>query len=220
MRRMMVVVAAAMVALGGCAEPFTAKVSRFQALPAPTGQSFAIEASDPKLRGGLEFQQYAQIVSSKLVEKGYRQAPEGTSPDLIVRVDYSVDNGRERVESTGFGGFGGFGYGGFGRFGGFGGYGYRPFVYGFYDPYFYGFGPGFGYNDIRSYTIYTSELDLKIARAADGQNLFEGTAKAVSADDDLTHLVPNLITAMFTGFPGNSGETVKITIPPAPKTRS
>jgi hypothetical protein len=27
-------------------------------------------------------------------------------------------------------------------------------------------------------------------------------------------LVPNLIEAMFTGFPGNSGETVKITVAP------
>jgi len=29
--------------------------------------------------------------------------------------------------------------------------------------------------------------------------------------------VPNLIEAMFTGFPGHSGETVKITVPPPPK---
>jgi hypothetical protein len=29
--------------------------------------------------------------------------------------------------------------------------------------------------------------------------------------------VPNLIEAMFTGFPGNSGETVKITVPPQGK---
>jgi len=26
--------------------------------------------------------------------------------------------------------------------------------------------------------------------------------------------VPNLVQAMFTGFPGNSGETVRITVPP------
>jgi hypothetical protein len=32
--------------------------------------------------------------------------------------------------------------------------------------------------------------------------------------------VPNLIEAMFTGFPGNSGETVKITVAPPPKRKS
>ena len=42
----------------------------------------------------------------------------------------------------------------------------------------------------------------------------------MSMDDDLTTLVPNLIEAMFTGFPGNSGETVKITVAPPGKRRS
>ena len=27
-------------------------------------------------------------------------------------------------------------------------------------------------------------------------------------------VIPSLVDAMFTGFPGHSGETVKITIPP------
>ena len=44
--------------------------------------------------------------------------------------------------------------------------------------------------------------------------LFEGHAQARSANDNLGVLVPNLIEAMFTGFPGRSGETVKITVPP------
>jgi len=31
-------------------------------------------------------------------------------------------------------------------------------------------------------------------------------------------VVPNLIEAMFTGFPGRSGEEIRITVPPPPKT--
>jgi hypothetical protein len=31
--------------------------------------------------------------------------------------------------------------------------------------------------------------------------------------------VPNLIEAMFTGFPGNSGETVRITVMPPERER-
>ena len=34
-----------------------------------------------------------------------------------------------------------------------------------------------------------------------------------NAPDETGVLVPNLIEAMFTGFPGRSGETVKITVP-------
>ena len=58
---------------------------------------------------------------------------------------------------------------------------------------------------------------MVINRKADGQRVFEGSAKALSRDDNLTYLVPNLVEAIFTGFPGNSGETVKISIAPPPK---
>jgi hypothetical protein len=211
------VFAVAALSLGSCAENFNARVSRFQALPPPNGESFVVVSSNPRLQGGLEFGQYAQLVAAQLVEKGYHPANDGARPDLIVKMAYSVDRGQQKIQSTGFSGFGGLGgygpYGGFGRF--YGGFGYHPYIYGFYDPFLTG-----GYNDITSYTIYTSELDLQIERAGDKQRVFEGTAKAVSSDDDLPHLVPNLITAMFTGFPGNSGETVKITIAPTPKSKS
>ena len=49
---------------------------------------------------------------------------------------------------------------------------------------------------------------------SDGERLFEGRARAHSATDDLTRLVPDLIQAMFTNFPGNSGQDIRITVPP------
>src|SRR3546814_13396269 len=67
---------------------------------------------------------------------------------------------------------------------------------------------------VSSYTVYTSELDLDIEQTATGERVFEGTARAQSRTDRLQRIVPNLVEAMFTGFPGNSGETVKITIAP------
>ena len=203
--------AAALLALASCTAPFNAKVSRFQALPAPAGQTFVVRSSDPNLQGGLEFSQYAQLVSARMVQQGFQPAADPARADLVVKMSYHVDSGRERVQSSGFGGYGG--YGGYGGLG-FGGYGYGrgAFIYGFHDPFLFG-----GYNDVSSYTVYTSELDLRIDRADNGQRVFEGTAKAMSRDDDLPHLVPNLVEAMFTGFPGNSGETVKITIAPEPK---
>ncbi|MEL7217324.1 MAG: DUF4136 domain-containing protein, partial [Pseudomonadota bacterium] len=42
--------------------------------------------------------------------------------------------------------------------------------------------------------------------------LFEGKAQAVSRSNRLQTLVPNLVDALFTDFPGNSGETLRITI--------
>ena len=58
---------------------------------------------------------------------------------------------------------------------------------------------------------------MKIDRASDGQRLFEGKAQAMSTSNRLQYLVPNLVEAMFTDFPGNSGETVRISIKPEEK---
>lgn len=101
---------------------------------------------------------------------------------------------------------------------GYGAYRRSPFYMGWDDPYWYS--PyGYGYGDLRSYTVYTSHLGMNIKRAADGQSVFEGSAKARSRTDELQTLVPNLIEAMFTNFPGKSGETVRITVPPPPRAR-
>jgi len=215
--KMLSIAALALVTLGGCAAPFDAKVSRFQQLAPPSGQSFVVQASDPKLDGGIEFGQYAQIVSAKLANAGYRPATDPAHADLVVKLGYDVDKGREKTIGTGFSPYGGrfgLGFGGpYGRGFGYpyGYYGRSRFAYGFYDPFL------FDDDGVTSFTVYTSELDLKINRADNGQRVFEGTAKAQSRSDDLPYLVPRLVEAMFTGFPGNSGETVKITIAPEKK---
>ncbi|MBI1402118.1 MAG: DUF4136 domain-containing protein [Porphyrobacter sp.] len=188
--------------LAACATPFQADVSRFAVpMPAPQGQTFAVVAEDPKLAGGLEFATYAKDVAAEMEQLGYVRAASPESADLLVRFDYGVDNGRERVRTdyTGAAGFGPWG-----RWGPWGG-AFGAWGYGLYDPWL-------GGPDVRSYTVYTSNIDLKIDRAADGQRLFEGKAEAVSRTNRLPRLVPNLVDAMFTDFPGHSGETLRITI--------
>lgn len=213
---------AAALALGACATPFRADVARFQTqLPAPQGQSFTIEAGNPALAGGIEFGQYAGLVAGELTRYGYRPAAPGERPEMIVRMSYDIDKGRERVRSTP--GFGDPWYGGYYGRGSYRpmvvtGRGGRRYVYGWRDPFLWGgFGPGFGYNDVESYTVYTTGLDLQISRASDGYRLFEGRAEAQSRDNNLQTIIPNLIEAMFTNFPGNSGEKVRITVAPPEK---
>jgi hypothetical protein len=190
--------------LAACTSPsFKADVSRFAVpLPAPQGQTFAVVAEDPKLAGGLEFATYANAVAAELTQLGYARASSPEAADMLVRFDYRVDNGREKVRTD----LNGVGYAGnpWGPWGGWGG-GFGRWGYGFNDPFF-------GGPNVRSYTVYTSAIDLKIDRAADGQRLFEGKAEAVSRSNRLPALVPNLVDAIFTDFPGSSGETVRITI--------
>jgi len=190
--------------LAACTTPFKADVSRFAVpLPAPQGQTFAVVAEDPRLAGGLEFATYANMVALELEQLGYARAASPESADLTVRFDYRVDNGRERVR-TDFNGGVSAAWGPWGRWGGWGG-GFGAWGFGFNDPFF-------GGPNVRSYTVFTSGVDVKIDRAADGQRLFEGKAEAVSRSNRLPQLVPNLVDALFTDFPGNSGETVRITI--------
>jgi hypothetical protein len=178
-------------------------VSRFTAPLPAAGQSFAVVPEDPKLAGGLEFATYANSVAAEMQELGYVRAASPETADLLVRFDYRVDGGRERVRTDFNGGFGAFGP--WGPWGGWGGRGFGAWGFGFNDPFF-------GGPNVRSYTIYTSGVDMKIDRRVDGQRLFEGKAEAVSRSNRLPRLVPNLVDAMFTGFPGNSGETLRITI--------
>jgi hypothetical protein len=196
-----------MFAVAACASPFNAKVSRFQSqLPAPAGQTFAVVPDDPVMAGGIEFGQYARLLEAKLAQQGYTPVAEPSQAQLLVRFDYGVDKGRERIRSTGFHDpFWGPWYGPR-RFGYWGPWRGGLWSYGWYDPWFD--------NDVESYTVYTSGIELKIDRRADGKRLFEGKAEAVSTSNRLQYLVPNLIEAMFTGFPGNSGETVRISVAP------
>jgi hypothetical protein len=224
----------AAIGLSGCATGLRTQVSRYQPAAIPAGASFYVVPkqgiADP------QFYRYASMVSQQLAAQGLRPAGTPQAADVLVRVDYGVDEGKtEIVDDSPF--YGGSRYP-FGLryrdpfFDPFWGVYYGrpyysrwanryPFYYGWNDPFWYyggygGYGRGFGgygYDRIREYTVYKSYLDMDIVRRADNAPLFEGHAKARSQTDELDKLVPNLVTAMFTGFPGRNGETVKITVP-------
>jgi len=210
--------------ISGCAASLPTKVTRYS-VAIPAGQSFYVVPGQG-VQPGLEFNAYAAQVAQQMAARGYQQAASTASADMLVRVGYGVDHGtreisvdpfaRSRYYDPFYRGFYDPFYGGyFGRpyYSRYGSYGsYRsPFYWGWDDPFWYdGYG---GRGRDRAYTVYKSHLDLNIVRRADNAPLFEGHAKARSQTDELGVLVPNLVEAMFTGFPGRSGETVKITVP-------
>lgn len=210
---------ASAVALSACAEQINTTVSRYQAMPAPQGQTFyVVPGGGMATNGGLEFQRYAGIVAQQLQARGYTPASSPQSASMIVQFGYQLDHGQVRyVEDPfyrgryGFGGFYGPGWGFYRpRFGwGLGG----GYSWGWDDPFWYGSG-------IDSYVEYHSEVDLHIRAAGTNAPLFDGRAQARSETDRLDVVIPSLVDAMFTGFPGRSGETVKITIPTRPTAKS
>jgi len=213
-KRLLILAAASALALGGlsgCATNFRADVSRFQQMPPAQGQSFTVMPDDNALAGSLEFAHYADLVAERLTQQGYVRAADPAAAQLVVRLAYDVDRGTQRVRYSGFGPdpffYDPFYYGGPWR-------GWRGrYMMGYYDPFLWG---GAGYNDIESYVVYQSRLRMKIDRAG-GERVFEGTARAQSVSNKLTYLVPNLIDALFTGFPGQNGEDIRVTVAPEPK---
>jgi Domain of unknown function (DUF4136) len=222
---------AAALGVSACATGLPAKVTRYSAMPIPQGQTFFVVPGQG-VQPGLEFNSYASLVAQQLAAKGYRPAASTAAADMLVRVGYGVDEGekeytvdpfaRSRYYDPFYRGFYDPFYGGFygrpyfSRFGYFGRF-HDPFYWGWDDPFWYsspyaGYGSSFR-DPIRQYTVYKSELDVDIVRRADNAPLFDGKAVARSQTDELGRLVPNLIEAMFTNFPGNNGETVKITVP-------
>lgn len=206
-RRFGLFAATMLLGLSACATPFKADVKRFTLQLPPPGASFAVVADDPRDAGGLEFSQYADLVAAEMTRLGYvRAAPQHAA--MLVRFDYDVDRGRDRLRTSP-----GFRDPYWGPWYGRGYYG-RPFRhgawgYGWHDPFFFDSG-----YDVDVVTVYTSEATVKIDRRVDGQRLFEGKAQAASRSNRLRYLVPNLVQAIFTDFPGSSGETVRISIAP------
>jgi len=206
--------------LSACATGLPTQVSRYQAMPAPQGQSFYVVPANGQ-PAGLEFSRYASFVAQAMQAQGYSAAASPGAATMLVKLNYGVDQGRTeyrtdpfyRSRSPFYSPFGGGYYGSWGRpvyYSRYSRYGrYSPFYYGWDDPFYSPFDSG-----IDSYEVYRSFLDLNIVRRVDNAPLFEGHAKARSSNDNLGVLVPNLVEAMFTGFPGRSGETVRITVAP------
>jgi len=193
--------------LSACATGLRTQVSRYQAMPAPQGQSFVVVPQNPSDMGGLEFSRYAENVAQMMEAQGYARAPSINQATMVVQLGYGVSDPQTEVTSYPSYGYGyGWGYPFY--------YGHRSYYWGWADPFW---GGGYGGESIRTYTYYITELDVDIRRKVDNASLFEGRAKARSRTDELARTVPSLVEAMFTGFPGNSGETIKITIPPEGK---
>lgn len=200
----------AAIGLSACDTTLNTQVTRYQAMPAPQGQTFIVEPDGGMAHeGGLEFQRYAAIVAQHLAARGYVPASDVRAANMIVHLGYRVDHGQveyvgDPFGPTAFGPYWGPGRFFYPRFGWGSG-----FYYGWNDPFWYGGG-------IDSYVEYHSEVDLHIRQTGTNAPLFDGRAQARSTTNRLDVVLPSLIEALFTGFPGQNGETVKITIPTRP----
>ena len=183
--------------LSACATGLQTKVSRYQAMPAPQGQSFVVVPIEPATtwagsnsratRNWLRSRCRRRAMPGRRRSTRRRWSSASAMASTTATPKSSAIPSMAAMAATAAGAIRGY-------------YGRRGYYWGWNDPFWYG---GYGGGNIRSYTYYVSELDLDIRRKVDNASLFEGKAKARSRTDELSKLVPSLVDAMFTGFPGS-----------------
>ena len=146
----------------------------------------------------IEFKTYAAAVETQLLRNGYTLPAAGAQPLLVATVGFNRANRlgppRQSPITVGLGGgsFGG------GRGGGVG----------------LGGGIGFPIGGRGGQELVATELVVTIKRRLDQSPVWEGRAQAISdpgkPDGDAGMMAGKLATALFTGFPGESGRTIEV----------
>lgn len=197
-----------------CSTAYRSDVTRFHKLPEPQGETVFITSSDAAKVGSLEFAQYAGLLVPRLQSLGYKVVTDPKA-DLVVEMDYEVTQSEQRYYISGgypyyhypfYSAYGyGFGHLGFGHHG-FGHHGFGHHGFGHHGFGHYGYGYSFYPRETYIRTIYITRLAMKIRRGG-GELLFEGNALTDDYKGHLSEIMPYLVDAMFTNFPGESGST-------------
>ncbi len=200
MKLVLPAIAASLLVLSGCAARVENDVTVFHEQLMPAGETIRVVPADPSNSGSLEFRSYANRISEELRKIGYTPVTEpDVVADLIAEVDYSVEAGPTEVHSEPSSGFVRYHFG-FGRY---------------YNPWYIGtsFDPFWNDREVYSTATYQRNLEVNIMNA-DGEmaRVFEGRVESNGTESSLPEVMPYLITAMFSNFPGESGTTKVVTI--------
>jgi hypothetical protein len=170
-----------------------AEVTRFHLGNNPARGEIAVEPLDPSLRGSFEFSRHAAAVEQQLAGLGWRVVQGGGSEQVaLIRVEQSARETARRGSGLSIG-IGGGSYGS-------------------------GVGVGGGVTvpigGSRSGQLVVTELGVRIQRRSDGTAIWEGRAQSEAAGGtpqaQRIQAVDRLARALFQGFPGESGRTIRV----------
>ncbi len=192
--------------LTGCASRIQSDVTTFHRDVMPAGETIRVVPADPNKMGSLEFQTYASRINDELRRMGYTPVSENdVVTDLIAEVDYSVDEGPTEIYSEPSPSYVRYHFG-FGRY-------YNPWYFGMYNRFDPFYDPFWDEPRVYSEQTFNRNLEMNIVKAdGDHERLFEGRVESNGTENSLPEVMPNLITAMFSNFPGESGVTKVVTI--------
>jgi hypothetical protein len=173
--------------LGGCQSSVSAYVTRFNNLSGVSGQSFTIVPDQAQV-GSLEFQSVADQVAAALANYGFQPVPPNSpAADFVVLVHYGTPGARPEIVDWGP-------Y-------------YRPWPRG---PYPY---PPYDVYTLYSHFLEVEMLDGPAWRRGERRAVFQGRAVTETTFHEINPVLPYLVKALFTNFPGVNGQTVRVRVP-------
>ena len=197
MRKAILLTAALMVT--GCATApasFPTEVTRYRA--DEVGRGTIALVPDEGIDNGPEYQVYALAVGDALTKQGYTLVPDGSKSVYVAKIGFHIEARPVRERSPFRIGLGGGTWSGNGGGGGVG----------------LGGGVSFPIGRGRDREDALSMLSVKINQRQGDLGVWEGRAQSraigVVGNAVADKLAPKLATALFTGFPGDSGRTIEV----------
>lgn len=183
----------------GCATApaaFPTEVTRYRV--DDVGRGTIALVPDDGVDNGPEFQAYALAVGDALSKQGYTLVPDGSSSVYVAKIGFHTDARPVRERSPFSIGLGGGTWSGNRGGGGVG----------------LGGGVSFPIGRGRDREDALSLLSVKINQRQGNLGVWEGRAQSraigVVGNAAADKLAPKLATALFTGFPGESGRTIEV----------
>lgn len=166
-----------------------ADVTRFSALPPGGGHGFTILPGSSQ-RGSLEFQHYADLVADQLGRRSWQPLPASAAAAVVVLLHWGVGAPVTTTWTDPVPVWGGWG----------------P-----WDDY-----PAYG--ETTSVTVWPIWLEVELVdgpawRAGDKRQVWQGRAVTTASRPSVAVVMPALVRALFTDFPGRNGETVHVRLP-------
>jgi len=185
--------------MSGCAtgpRSFPVSATRFHYDPVTARGTVAVEPLTGPTSPSIEYKTYAAAVQAELLRQGFTNPAPGVRAEYIATVGFtrapqSLPQRRSPI-SIGLGG--GVGGGGYRSGGG------------------VGAGVGFPLGGGRGGEGVVTELSVRIRKGPDA--IWEGQAQSLTdttaPNADTTAIAQRLATALFSGFPGESGRTIEV----------
>jgi hypothetical protein len=219
-RRCVAAVVVGMVAaLAGCASspvPMRADVTAFHQWQAAEPLSYAFRRTADQQQS-LEHRSYETLVAQQLASLGFSEAPPASAryqvalrPSTSMRREQRIEHPFHPAPYPGWGpGFWGPGHGIWAPYGPYGWPGY-------WGPSRFGYGPDpwlWGPPVVREIDWATHMLRVDVYdMRSDGQKVYEGSANTTGMRLSLPEAMPVLVSALFSDFPGPSGQPRRVDV--------